>query len=416
MSKITKIPSLGYRIVYPIVSLIFRLNFTRRKIVGVNNIPKSGSLIFTANHQNALNDALSMLVVRKHSPLFVARADIFKKKIIVAILHFLRIRPINRIRDGKENLLNNDKTNNEAIYALAQGIPFAILPEGNHRPKKSLQPLVKGVFRIAIQTLEQHPTLKELYIVPVGLDYSDFTQWGGDLFIKVGEPISVIDELKLMPTASIPEKVNHLKSLLVDRLKSVMVQIEDNVYYDAILYKSEFGLKGSLEDKFNQTRERVAYYNDLVAKEDKETLSDLEKVNDFIKVCKKAKIAPASLRDANLGFTNFKVIAAILLFFPYFLCSLVLNIPIWGVAKLVTGLFKDESFHNSLRVVVTLVFPIIIYPIYIIIAAFVFSELWAVLLFSVLLLPSWWVAGQFMKLWRGLWSNFRLIRIKRHFF
>ena len=411
MKGVTKIPSFGYRLLYLLVSFVFRFNFTRRKIVGVQKIPKSGSVIFTANHQNALNDALSILFVQKHSPLFVARADIFKKKQIVRILHFLRIRPINRLRDGKENLLRNDKTNQEAISALAREVPFAILPEGNHRPMKSLQPLVKGVFRIAIQTLEQHPELEELYIVPIGLDYSDFTQWGGDLFIKVGEAISVVEEFALMPQASGPEKINHLKSLLEERLKSVMIQVENNEYYDAILYKSEYGLKGSLEEKFNQTRERIVYYNDLVEKGDEDTIKELEKTNGFIKECKKQRIAPASLRDAHLCRSSWTYILAVVLLFPYALPALILNLPIWGVARLITNMFKDSSFHNSLRVVATLVLPPLIYPIYILLAIVFVPLWWQCLLVVILLLPSWCVAGQFMKLCRLIISNMRLKRL-----
>ena len=75
--------------------------FYRKVIVlGRENINPDDPLIFAPNHQNALMDALAVLFTHKGQPVFLARADIFKRKTIAAILYFLKILPVYRIREG----------------------------------------------------------------------------------------------------------------------------------------------------------------------------------------------------------------------------------------------------------------------------------------------------------------------------
>ncbi|HQB24056.1 MAG TPA: 1-acyl-sn-glycerol-3-phosphate acyltransferase, partial [Bacteroidales bacterium] len=53
-------------------------------------------------------------------------------------------------------------------------VPFVIAPEGTHRPMHSLLPFGKGVFRIALLANEELQGEKQVYIVPVGLEYGSF--------------------------------------------------------------------------------------------------------------------------------------------------------------------------------------------------------------------------------------------------
>ena len=77
-----------------------------RKVIvyGRENIDHSAHNSFAPNHQNALMDALAVLFTNSTQMVFLARADIFKKKFIAAILYFLKILPVYRIRDGFSTL------------------------------------------------------------------------------------------------------------------------------------------------------------------------------------------------------------------------------------------------------------------------------------------------------------------------
>jgi 1-acyl-sn-glycerol-3-phosphate acyltransferase len=144
--------SLGYAFVRnffvrPALYLFYR----KVDVIGAKDVPNEGSVIFTPNHQNALMDALSVICTKNRQPVFVARADIFKKPFIIAILHFLRILPIFRKRDGGNSSDNNQETFDLIMTVLKNRQAVGIMPEGNHNDIKRLRMLQKGIFRMAMQ-------------------------------------------------------------------------------------------------------------------------------------------------------------------------------------------------------------------------------------------------------------------------
>src|SRR5690554_4066884 len=92
------------------VKTVLRLNFRKLVFVGrENNVSKNKAVIFAPNHRNALLDALMLVYASYHRKqvVFLARADIFKQKFAAWILRGMRIIPVFRIRDGKDNLDKN---------------------------------------------------------------------------------------------------------------------------------------------------------------------------------------------------------------------------------------------------------------------------------------------------------------------
>ncbi len=89
---------------------IWHNNFFYRRVIvlGRDNIDPNDNLIFAPNHQNALMDALAVLFTLKGQPVFLARADIFKKRFIASILYSFKLLPVYRIRDGFGTLKEND--------------------------------------------------------------------------------------------------------------------------------------------------------------------------------------------------------------------------------------------------------------------------------------------------------------------
>ena len=102
--------SVGYALVKTVTGFWHNNIFYRRIIVlGRENINPDDHLIFAPNHQNALMDALAVLFTSRDRIVFLARADIFKKKLLASILYFLKILPVYRIRDGFSSLKGNDE-------------------------------------------------------------------------------------------------------------------------------------------------------------------------------------------------------------------------------------------------------------------------------------------------------------------
>jgi len=148
--------------------------FYRKVIVhGRENINPDHHLIFAPNHQNALMDALAVLFTHKGQPIFLARADIFKRKSIAAILYFLKILPVYRIRDGFSSLKSNDEIFSKTIDVLKHKNGLVILPEGDHSGFRRLRQLKKGICRIAFQSDEATGYNLKIKIIPVGIEFSN---------------------------------------------------------------------------------------------------------------------------------------------------------------------------------------------------------------------------------------------------
>ena len=173
--------SIFHRIFYRTIQVKFR-----------ERIPKGVPVIFAPNHQNALMDALGPLFTSGHDLVFVARADLFKNAFLAGILHLFKMYPIYRIRDGVGEMSKNEEIFQKAIDVLDRGkCPFVIMPEGNHGDKRRLRPLVKGIFRIAFRAQEKYEDREGVQIVPVGIDYSHYSNFRSRMLIVYGHPVSV---------------------------------------------------------------------------------------------------------------------------------------------------------------------------------------------------------------------------------
>ena len=164
-----------------------------RKVIvfGKERIDWSVPNIFAPNHQNALMDALAVLCTLKKQLIFLARADIFKKKSVARILYAFKMLPVFRIRDGYENLKQNDDTFHDTYRVMQHNTGIAILPEGNHAGFRRLRQLKKGICRIAFQAGEASDFKMDVKIVPVGLEFSHYWLFRQVLTVVYGHPISV---------------------------------------------------------------------------------------------------------------------------------------------------------------------------------------------------------------------------------
>ena len=213
-----------YAILRPLVDFFF-LNYYRK--VEVRNrkvVTYDQPIIIAPNHQNALMDALAILFSDKGQPVFLARADIFKNKTTAAILHFLNIMPVYRIRDGVESLSQNDEIFMATLNILRDKHRLCLMPEGNHGDKHRLRPLVKGIFRIAFMAQKDYGKNQGIRIIPVGIDYSEYEKFQQTLFVNYGQPIEVSEYFELWESNA-ALGINALKDRLAAELSKLMIDI-----------------------------------------------------------------------------------------------------------------------------------------------------------------------------------------------
>ena len=219
-----------YSIFRPLVDYGTYNHYRSVTIKGRENLPQHDAYILAPCHQNALMDTLLILLIHPRPIAFLARADIFQKKAQAKALNFLRIGPVYRIRDGRDNLSRNDQVFKNSREVLEKGVPLCLMAEGTHNDKHQMLPLVKGMFRIACGTQKELGD-KPLYIVPVGLDYDHYEDLYHNVCINIGKPIDVRPFMAEYETNE-PVALNQMRQALAEGLGQQMHNVLANEHYD----------------------------------------------------------------------------------------------------------------------------------------------------------------------------------------
>lgn len=222
--------NLFYTLVFPVVQFATLCHYRRVVVRGKENIPHDQHYILAPCHQNAMMDPLVVLMVMYRPIVFLARADIFAKPVARFFLTWLRISPVYRIRDGREQLTRNEAVFSNARQALEKGMPLCLMAEGTHNKRHQLLPLVKGMFRIAGET-QRDLGDKPLYIVPVGLDYDHYENPYSSVVVNICPPIDVRQYMAEFSDNE-PVALNHMRQDLTLAMKDAIHQVNADEHYD----------------------------------------------------------------------------------------------------------------------------------------------------------------------------------------
>lgn len=348
-------------------------------VIGKKNIPKNKPVILAINHQDALMDALTVLCTMKGQPVFMARADIFKSPTAAKILRFFKILPIYRIRDGIDSLQNNDAVFEQAVAVLEDSKRLAILPEGNHFGQRRLRVLKKGLARIAFQAEERHNFELDIQIVPVGLDYGHYINFGHGLMVKFGKPFSIAP-FKDLYLENKQKGMNALMHELRKQMIPNMLHIDDSGNYNEIDDIKEVYINYLDRHKkvFNNHWERVKRSQKVA-----DNLIALKNTNEqkFFDLADKAKYIRKNVNRLKLrlwtihqkkypALINVFQYLLLLLLAPVFLLGFITNIGPFYLPVLAAKKIKDPQFVSSIRFVVALVTFTLFYLIYLVLLLF----------------------------------------------
>ena len=182
------------------------------------DLPSQGAVILAPNHTNTLMDALVILAGRKGPTAFGARADIFRKPAAARMLQFLRILPMVRERDGLSHVSENYESFDIIDRTLEHGLPFCMFAEGTHRPGRSLQPIKKGIARIALRSAQARQT----WLVPTGINYTDFFRFRKGCEVRYGKPIDVNAFIREHPQLSEAQLLQELRGHLEGKMAALV--------------------------------------------------------------------------------------------------------------------------------------------------------------------------------------------------
>lgn len=414
--------SLGYQVLYFFAEIYHRFYYRRFKVIDRKKVPKNSPVIFAINHQNALMDALAVIFAVRSQKVFIARADIFRKKWVARLLYFMKILPAYRIRDGFHSVDQNKEIFKEVIKVLEHNRHFCILPEGNHYGEKRLRPLQKGAARLAFLAEEANDFKLSLSIVPVGLDYSNYYNAGSDLLVTFGDPIPVATYRKLY-TENPLLAISQLRDDIANGLKKVMIDIASEKYYKTVFSAIEMygpielrkqGLKNTLSNNFKvkkQLSEDIAAYfleNEAVYQAFHTEIHSYHKKIIDNKI-KDRIVARKSISHLSWFFESLIT----LLLLPVHLYGMILNYLPYGLPIYLARKIKDRHFLSSIRFVLGMLLFFLWYPLLIIASFFIFDNILLNLVFIISLPLTGIFSFYYYKYLLKLRGKFRWLKLKR---
>ena len=393
--------------------------FYRKVIVlGRENINPDHHLIFAPNHQNALMDALAVLFTHKGQPIFLARADIFKRKTIAAVLYFLKILPVYRLRDGFSSVKANDEIFSKTIDVLKNRNGVVILPEGDHAGFRRLRQLKKGICRVAFQSDEATGFTLKIKIIPVGLEFSNYSRFRQVLTVAYGKPIEVseyFDSYKANPERAL----NELRARLSDEMKSIMIHIESEEDYEAI-----DELRSMINGKFSDDIRFSKLFRDRILVNKMNSLKTSEPTL-YNRICSLSLMIKKKAKELN---TDYRLLEkrkhplgwlvagmiGIIVTFPLFIYGNIFNLTFLEIPNLQIRKIKDPQFHSSIRYGISLMLAFVFLPLYLILSLFIFSSWWLGLIIFFTLPLSGLFAWNYYLQFRRIKGGFRVRKFIRH--
>ncbi len=327
-----------------------------------------------------------MLNFAPKPPVFLARADIFENPTIRAILTFLKILPVYRIRDGQSNLTKNNDIFDLSRDVLLDGFPLCLMAEGRHNDRHHLLPMGKGMFRIAGETqlkLGNHP----LYIVPTGIDFDEYERPYSNLVVNIGKPIPVQPFMKDFRENE-PIALNAMREALAKELSPLMHDIRHEENYEEIftlcnvlnrVVRKRNGMRNTAWNRF-LVRQSISQELDRRASESADTKSSafeslMADTCDYQQQCRKLHIRERAVPDHwSLATTIIALLPLVAivagtvlvpqfrwLFFFWLICYPLPFIPTHLITR---KLIKDSQFRSSvnfgIRFLLSIVYAIVI--------------------------------------------------------
>lgn len=184
--------SLFYIIIRPIITFLFKLLYNP-KIIGKENIPKTGKIIIAGNHTHIF-DCLSLMSSTKREIHFLAKKELFTglKRIIFNNLGLI---PVDRQTKSPKSL-------SQAIEYLNDNKVIGIFPEGTTKKKKGeLLPFKFGAVSMAKKT--------KTPIVPCAITGS-YKLRSKDLTIRYDKPLKITEDNLEEANNKLYHKINAL--------------------------------------------------------------------------------------------------------------------------------------------------------------------------------------------------------------
>ena len=412
------------------MGFVIAVFFRRSKIKNTHYIRVKGPVILAMNHPNSFMDPIAFTTFAYPPRVYyLARGDAFKKGLVSTLLESIGIIPIFRIQDaGKEGLKKNDETYERVNTLLNRNNKIIIFAEGLCIMERRLRPLKKGVPRMVFGAMEEYK-LEDLTVVPVGINYSNPSQFRGKIFCNIGPPMKVNDYMEAYKVA--PAKtMNQFLADLAPRMKELIVHIDhkhteevishiEDIYRQEYFRKEKLNLK-DVEHDFIFSNKVVEVINKAESTHPEKVAALGEKTKVYMDELKKQQLRDWLIDPARQSSVSYSMLILRVLL-------LVLSLPLYVRGLLgsyvpykLTGMITDKkvkviefkaSFDMGIGAVLFLLWGLLQF---FIAKALAPNYWWAIGVLSVTVITGWFCLylSPFRKKTRGIYRALKLSKEK----
>ncbi|MEO5643740.1 MAG: 1-acyl-sn-glycerol-3-phosphate acyltransferase [Bacteroidia bacterium] len=388
-------------VVFNIFLAYFYRYSRKNQTTGMENVPNDRPILLCSNHPNAFMDALMLGCTVGRRTWFLARSDVFRKKLLAKFLSFVGIIPIYRLLEGAENLSKNDETFEKCAAMLEENKAIMVFSEGLCIQERRLRKLKKGTARIAFSSEEKNDWKLNLTIIPVGMNYSA-TPWKfrKGLHIRFGKPLAVKDYEELYKKDK-ARAMNLFTRDLEERMAAELVIIDNKeddklvVQLEELLipgWAKQEGIHPHNQKKTHRFTHQITHFLKEEEKEKDEHIKSLrEKATDYFKKINTLKTRDWVIRKSAAGQLNWSNVIfnyfIFLLLSPVWLFGLITNFIPYKVPSIIADkIVKHIEWHASVNATMAVFLWQIYWLLQSLVVALVFRD-WIILWSFMLAVP-----------------------------
>ncbi len=385
-----------YFFFYHLLKITCKLYFKKITVYHSEYIHPNQPLIVCANHGNSFMDAILMAIIFKRKLHFLARADAFNTPLKNWFLSKINMMPIYRIKDGREEVKNNDIIFDKCQKILENNGAILIFPEGNCVVEKRLRTFKTGFVQLAYEAKAIN-----LQVLPVSINYTNPYAFHSQVSFEFAKPI-------LIETIKKGKDYISFSKLLLEKVTNKIIEnmviipsIEDDIFYEhlIIMIRNDCVSESEIIKKqikviklINQLKEdNSLIYNDLKGKT----------ILYFKHIMQNNSSDKAIKQKSTTGY--------LFVLYPiYFLGYLLNYIPTYVIKNKIEKSIVELQFLSAVRMVAGMFIYLIYIPIAILLVGFIVgSFLWstAVILFIVFFYYFTYESYQILKESKQLNSN-----------
>ncbi len=398
-----------YRFVRPLAAVTLKVNFRKIHFSNIDEIPEGCPVIFAVNHPTAFIEPCIMACFQPHPLHFLVRGDFFRNRFFRNILERLHMIPIYRLKDGGYSKLKDNYVTMERCFeALRKNKALMILAEGSCVHEKRVRPIRKGTARIAFGAFEKFQ-IRDIQIVPVGVNYTFSDRFRSDIMMEVGKPILLedyLDQYQEEPLKAIRELTTEIgvqlakKVIIIDRpedeeLVEQLFELNRNNQPFTILpvlekNPGQLHVEKALADGVNRMQEQA-----------KKELQSA--VASYFARLKELQLTDFGLVQTQHGGLN-NTLTLLVGFIPFVFGVLGNGLPILLAKLIIDALVSSIEFRQAVKIATALGFYLIYFIVFFVLSIYWKSVVWTTI---VLLLPIW---GYFAVLYYDFFQRWRQSR------